>query len=242
MIRDGALENPKVERIFALHVFPDLPAGKVGFKEGLYMASCDEIHLTIHGKGGHGATPHSCIDPIVVGSNIVLQLQQIVSRHCDPKIPCVLTIGHFEALGATNVIPSSAILKGTFRTMNESWRSEAHLLIRRTIEHIAQSTGASVDLLIDKGYPFLENDPATTAQLRTLATEYLGKDAVEEVPIRLTSEDFSYYTQEVPSCFFRIGVGNEMKGIVYGVHHPRFNIDENALITGVEMMCLAPFS
>lgn len=242
MIRDGALDNPKVDRIFALHVFPDMPTGKVGFKEGLYMASCDEIHLTIHGKGGHGATPHACIDPIVIGANIVLQLQQIVSRQCDPKIPCVLTIGHFEALGATNVIPSTAKLKGTFRTMNEAWRSEAHILIRRTIEHIAQASGASIDLLIDRGYPYLENDPETTSRLRALAIEHLGEDKVEELPIRLTAEDFSYYSQEIPSCFFRLGVRNETEGIVYGVHHPRFNIDENALVTGVEMMCLAAFS
>lgn len=242
MIRDGALENPKVERIFALHVFPDLPAGKVGFKEGLYMASCDEIHLTIHGKGGHGATPHACIDPIVIGANIVLQLQQIVSRNCDPKIPCVLTIGHFEALGATNVIPSTAKLKGTFRTMNETWRDEAHVLIRRSIEHLAEAAGATVDLLIDRGYPYLENDPETTARLRSLATEFLGSESVEELPIRLASEDFSYYSQEIPSCFFRIGVRNEEEGIIHGVHHPKFNIDENALITGVEMMCLAAFA
>lgn len=242
MIRDGALENPKVDRIFALHVFPDMPTGKVGFREGLYMASCDEIHLTIHGKGGHGATPHACIDPIVIGANIVLQLQQLVSRQCDPKIPCVLSIGHFEALGATNVIPSSAKLKGTFRTMNEAWRSEAHGLIRRTIEHIAQASGATVDLVIDRGYPYLENDPETTSRLRELAKAQLGAEAVEELPIRLTAEDFSYYSQEIPACFFRIGVRNEAEGIVYGVHHPRFNIDENALVTGVEMMCLAAFA
>ncbi|OFZ64943.1 MAG: N-acyl-L-amino acid amidohydrolase, partial [Bacteroidetes bacterium RIFCSPHIGHO2_02_FULL_44_7] len=154
MIRDGALKNPSVSKIFALHVFPDMPTGKVGFKEGIYMASCDEVYLTIHGKGGHGATPHQCIDPILIGANILTQLQQVVSRQCDPKIPCVLSFGHFEALGATNVIPSTAHLKGTFRTMNEAWRAEAHELIRRTATHIAQAAGGAVDVIIDIGYPY----------------------------------------------------------------------------------------
>ena len=242
MIRDGALKKPKVERIFALHVFPDMEHGKVGFKEGLYMASCDEIHLTIHGKGGHGATPHQCIDPIFIGSEIVTSLQQIVSRKCDPKIPCVLSFGHFEALGATNIIPEEAHLKGTFRTMNEDWREEALQLIENSIHHIAASSGATVSLVISRGYPYLENHPETTAAMRTIATEHLGESKVEELPIRLTAEDFSFYSQEIPSCFFRLGVRNEEKGITYGVHHPKFDIEPKALITGMEMMALAPFS
>lgn len=242
MIRDGALEHPKVERIFALHVFPDLEVGKVGFKEGLYMASCDEIHLTIHGKGGHGATPHNCIDPIVTGAEMVVSLQKIVSRKCDPKVPCVLSFGHFEALGATNIIPEQAHLKGTFRTMNEQWREEALELIDHSIQHIAAANGASVELNISRGYPYLENDPATTAAMRTIAQHHLGEDKVEELPIRLTAEDFSYYSQIVPSCFFRLGVRNEAEGITYGVHHPKFDIDPQALVIGMQMMALAPFS
>jgi amidohydrolase len=241
MIRDGVLHNPEVKEMYALHVFPDLEVGKVGFKEGVYMASCDEIHLTINGKGGHGATPHQCIDPIVVGANIILQLQQIVSRKCDPKIPCVLSFGHFEALGATNVIPSKAHLKGTFRTMNEQWRQQALQLIEDQINSIAQSHGATADLIISKGYPYLENDPGVTSSLREKAIQFMGQDNVVELPIRLTSEDFSYYSQEIPVCFFRLGVRNESKGIIHGVHHPKFDIDENALLTGIEMMCLAVF-
>jgi amidohydrolase len=241
MIKDGVLSDPTVKEMFALHVFPDLEVGRVGFKEGIYMASCDEIHLTINGKGGHGATPHQCIDPIVVGANIVLQLQQIVSRKCDPKIPCVLSFGHFEAMGATNIIPSKAHLKGTFRTMNEEWRNEGLRLIEEQIRSIAHSHGATVDLIISKGYPYLENDPVVTASMREKAMQFLGQDNVVELPIRLTSEDFSYYSQEIPVCFFRLGVRNEEKGIVHGVHHPRFDIDENALRTGVEMFCLAVF-
>ena len=242
MIRDGALKNPNVKEMFALHVFPDMEVGNVGFKEGIYMASCDEIYLTINGKGGHGATPHRCVDPIVIGANIVTTMQQIVSRKCDPKVPCVLTFGHFEALGATNVIPSKAHLKGTFRTMNEPWRAEALSLIESTANDIAQASGGTVDVEISKGYPYLENDPATTSKMRSAAIDFLGADKVEELPIRLTAEDFSYYSQELPVCFFRLGVRNEEKGIVHGVHHPRFDIDESALTIGMQMMALAPFA
>jgi amidohydrolase len=239
MIKDGALESPRVTELYALHVFPDLETGKLGFKEGIYMASCDEIHLTIHGKGGHGATPHECVDPITIGANIVLQLQQIVSRKCDPKIPCVLTFGHFEALGATNIIPSKAKLKGTFRTMNEPWRAEALSLIEEQIRSIAQSQGATVELEISKGYPYLENDPNTTQKLRSKAEDFFGSEKIVDLPIRLTSEDFSYYSHEVPVCFFRLGVRNEERGITYGVHHPKFDIDERALVTGMQAMCMA---
>lgn len=242
MIRDGALENPKVSKMFALHVFPDMEVGRVGFKEGLYMASCDEIHATIHGKGGHGATPHVCIDPILIGAEIVTSLQQIVSRKCDPKVPCVLSFGHFEALGATNIIPSSAHIKGTFRTMNEPWRAEALKLIEISMNKITEASGGRLELNISKGYPYLENDPETTRSMKALAVDYLGEDKVDDLPIRLTAEDFSYYSQEVPVCFFRLGVRNEAKGIIHGVHHPKFNIDNDALEIGVQMMSLAVFS
>jgi amidohydrolase len=239
MMADGVLKEPRVTKLFALHVFPDMEIGKLGFKEGIYMASCDEIHLTIHGKGGHGATPHECVDPITIGAGIVLQLQQVVSRKCDPKIPSVLTFGHFEALGATNVIPSKAKLKGTFRTMNEPWRAKALELIEKQIKSIAESQGAIVELDISKGYPYLENDPKTTQELRSKAEKIFGSENIVDLPIRLTSEDFSYYSHEVPVCFFRLGVRNDERGITFGVHHPKFDIDERALIIGMKAMCLA---
>ena len=242
MLRDGILENPKVERMLALHVFPDMITGNVGFKEGIYMASCDEVYITIHGKGGHGATPHNCIDPIMIGANMLQTMQQIVSRQCDPKTPCVLSFGYFEAFGATNVIPSKAHLKGTFRTMNEEWRGEALELIEKTAKQIAEASGGTAEVEISKGYPYLENDPATTQAMRSIAQKFLGPENVEELPIRLTAEDFSYYSQEVPVCFFRLGVRNESKGITHGVHHPKFDIDPDALRIGVQMMSLAPFS
>ena len=239
MIKDGVMKNPEVKSMYALHVFPELPAGDIGFKEGLYMASCDEIYITINGKGGHGAMPHNCIDPIMIGANLITQLQQTVSRDCDPKIPCVLSFGHFEALGATNVIPERAYIKGTFRTMNEKWRARAHELIEIKSKALVESHGATLDLEINKGYPFLMNDPEETLKLKEKAIISLGKEKVHDLPIRMNAEDFSYYSREVPVCFFRLGVSNEAEGIIYGVHHPKFDIDPEALKTGMIMMTLA---
>jgi amidohydrolase len=241
MITENVLQNPTVKEIYALHVFPDLETGKLGVKEGIYMASCDEIYVTINGIGGHGATPHQCVDPILIGSTIITSLQQVVSRKCDPKIPCVLSFGHFEAIGATNIIPSKAFLKGTFRTMNEVWRNQALTLIKNQIENIAISQGGTAEVEISKGYPYLENDSITTQKMRHKLQQHFGENQIEELPIRLTAEDFSFYAQKVPACFFRIGVRNEGLGIVHGVHHPKFDIDENALLIGVQAMCLAAF-
>ncbi len=241
MIEAGCLENPKVDKMYALHVFPDMPVGKLGFKEGLYMASCDEIYITVHGKGGHGATPHQTVDSILIGAEIVTSLQQIVSRQCDPKIPCVLSFGHFEGLGATNIVPSKVYIKGTFRTMDEAWRHEALKRIVRQTEYIALAHGGSAEVEISRGYPFLENDAQLTKVLRRTAESLVGVENVEELPIRLTAEDFSFYSQKIPTCFFRLGVRNEEKGIVYGVHHPKFDIDPMALKIGTQMMTLACF-
>ena len=241
MIRDGVLYNPEVKEMYALHVFPDMITGNVGFREGLYMASCDEIYVTIHGKGGHGATPHVTIDPILIGASIITTIQQIISRNCDPTIPSVLTFGHFEGLGATNIIPNKVHLKGTFRTMNEIWREKAWELIKTHVKNVTEAYGGTAEIEISKGYPYLENNPKITGILREKAIDYLGASKVEALPIRMTSEDFSYYSQEIPVCFFRLGVRNESKGIVYGVHHPKFNIDSEALKTGMQIMSLACF-
>ena len=239
MIRDGVLENPKVKEMYALHVFPDMEAGKVGFRSGLYMASCDEVYITFNGKGGHGAMPHQAIDPILMGAQFITSIQQIVSRNTDPTIPCVLSFGHFEGLGATNVIPSKVHLKGTFRTMNETWRKEALMLIKEHAEGIARINGGVAEVEISNGYPYLENNPVLTNGLKEKAVSFLGKENVGELALRMTSEDFSFYSQEVPVCFFRLGVRNEKEGIVYGVHHPKFNIDSEALKTGMQVMCLS---
>jgi amidohydrolase len=238
MIEAGALKMRPIKSMYALHVFPEMNAGNVGFKSGLYMASCDEIHIKIIGKGGHAAMPHQCIDPIQTGAQLVRELPLNLHKKCDPKIPMVLSFGHFEALGATNVIPDTAIIKGTFRTMNEEWRSSALEFVINYINKLSESTGAKLELTIVKGYPYLENDPETTEELRGKAQELLGLDKVHELPIRLTAEDFSYYTHHVPSCFFRLGVRNEELGIIHGVHHPKFDIDPKAMITGMEVLSL----
>jgi amidohydrolase len=239
MIRDGAMENPQVDKIYALHVFPDLPYGELGFRGGRYMASCDEIYITIHGKGGHGATPHQCVDPIVIGANLILQLQQIVSRKCDPKIPCVLSFGHFEALGATNVIPTKAIIKGTFRTMDEDWREKALELIKLQTQEIVNLHGGNVNIEISRGYPCVDNDEKLTEELKEKSKVLISENKIHDLPIRLTSEDFAFYSQVTPACFFRLGVRNESKGIIHGVHHPKFDIDPESLRLGVQIMTLA---
>jgi amidohydrolase len=241
MIKAGILENPAIDRMAALHVFPEMETGKVGFKEGIYMASCDEIYITINGKGGHGALPHNCIDPIMIGANLLVQLQQIISRKCDPKTPCVLSFGHFEALGATNVIPSKASLKGTFRTMDEKWRAEALDLIQRQTKMIVEAHGGKVDIEISHGYPYLENDPEFTREVKSKAIEMVGSANVEELPIRLTAEDFSFYSHKVPVCFFRLGVADSSKSVNYGVHHPQFDVDPNSLLTGMQVLSSIAF-
>lgn len=237
LIEDGILQHPTVEKIFALHVFPELEAGKIGFKEGLYMASCDEIYVTIHGKGGHGAMPHQCIDPILIGSTIITSIQQVVSRACDPKIPCVLSFGHFEGIGATNVIPSKVLLKGTFRTMDESWRSKGLSIIRTQIENIALSFGGSAEVTISNGYPCLINNEEVTQIASNKMTSILGEENIVELPIRLTSEDFAFYSQHVPACFIRLGVGHKETSKNFGVHHPKFDINYDAIIVGLKTLC-----
>lgn len=239
MIKAGCLHNPEVQKMYALHCDPAIEVGEIGTKPGLYMASCDEIYIDILGKGGHGARPHESIDNILVGAEIVTSLQQIVSRKCDPKIPCVLTFGHFEALGATNIIPEKVHLKGTFRTMDEDWRAKALKQIKKQAEMIAEAHGAKAVVDISQGYPFLINHPKVTNQFLEKASEWLGESNVYfDLPIRMGAEDFSYYAQEIPTCYFRLGVGNKKKGIIHGLHTPLFDIDNQALKIGMQMMVM----
>jgi amidohydrolase len=233
MIAEGVLENPSVSEIYALHVFPELEVGKIGFREGMYMASCDEIRMTIKGKGGHAAMPHLNIDPILITSHLIVALQQVVSRNCPPQIPCVLSFGKIEGLGATNVIPDEVYLEGTFRTMNETWRTKAHQLIKEMSEQLTKSMGASADVEIAVGYPYLENHVQLTQVARERATKMLGNENIVDLELRLTGEDFAYYSQKIPATFIRIGVRNESKGIIYPVHNSKFDIDESALLTGM---------
>jgi amidohydrolase len=236
MIKEGILENPTVNSVLGQHVMPLIPVGKVGFRSGLYMASTDEIYVTVKGKGGHGAMPHLCIDPIAITAQMIVALQQLVSRQANPIIPSVLTFGKIIANGATNVIPNEVYLEGTFRTLDEKWRAKAHELMLKTANHIAESFGGSVDFEIRKGYPFLMNDPEVTAKAKAGAIAYLGEDNVLDLDIWMAAEDFSYYSQLAPACFYRLGTRNEEKGIVSGVHTPTFNIDEEAIAIGSGLM------
>ncbi len=241
MMAAGALDINPVRSIYGLHVFPEMDAGKVGFREGLYMASCDELHFVIKGKGGHAALPENCIDPIQAGAKLTIGLKQVIENLKKDTVPYVLSIGHFEAIGATNVIPDQAILKGTFRTMDEEWREKALSEISRFATQVENETGVKIEVNIVRGYPFLTNDGPTTQEHRQKAIAFLGAENVKELELRMTAEDFSFYSQKYPACFYRLGVRNEEKGIVYGVHHPRFDIDSSALLIGMQMMASTAF-
>lgn len=236
MIKEGVLENPKPASVIGQHVMPQIPAGKVGFRKGLYMASTDELYVTVHGKGGHGAMPHLNIDPVMITAQILVALQQIVSRFAKPSLPTVLSFGKVIANGATNVIPDKVCLEGTFRTLNEEWRDEAHRRMKHMAEQIAESMGGRCEFEIRRGYPFLVNDEDLTDRSRRWAEEYVGKENVEDLEIWMAAEDFAFYSQQAKACFYRLGVRNEAKGITSSVHTPTFDIDESALETGMGLM------
>jgi amidohydrolase len=236
MIRDGALKNPQPAGIIGQHVFPLLPAGKIGFREGMYMASADEIYLKVIGKGGHGAAPDLAIDPIVIASHIIIALQQIISRNASPKQPTVLTFGNIIGKGATNIIPDEVNIAGTFRAMNEVWRESGLEKIKKMAESIAEGMGGRCEVDISRGYPYLENNPELTRRLKLAAEEYVGKENVYDIDITLGAEDFAYYSQIIPASFYRLGTSNVEKGIKSYVHTPTFDIDEDALKIGPGLM------
>ena len=237
MIKDGVLKNPAPSAIFGQHVHPPLEAGKIGIRPGLYMASADELYLTVKGRGGHGALPHDTVDSIVLTAQIITVLQTLVSREADPILPSVLTFGHIASTGgATNIIPNEVKLKGTFRTMDEQWRAHALKRIQEVADGIAQAMGGSAQLDIIHGYPFLHNNEPLTARATAHAREYMGEENVVDLPIRMTSEDFSYYSQEIPACFYRLGTGNAERGITSPVHTNTFDVDERSLLYGAGLM------
>lgn len=236
LIKEGVLENPKPSAIFGLHVHPGLNTGKMSFRGGKVMASADELYMTIKGKGGHAASPHLCIDPIIIASHLIISLQQIISRNNNPHNPSVLSITAINGGTTTNVIPDEVKLKGTFRAMDEEWRFKAHDLIRKMATDLVSSMGGTIDLLIDVGYPSVYNNEALNDLAIEKASEFIGSNNVEETEKRMGAEDFGYYSQQIPGCFFRLGVMNKEKGIVSGVHTPTFNIDESAIETGIGIM------
>lgn len=236
MIRDGALENPKPQGIIGLHVHPGLNIGKLSFRKGRVMASADEIYITIKSKGGHAAAPHLTADTVLIASHLIVSLQQIISRNNNPTSPSVLSICSIQGGHTTNVIPSEIKLMGTFRAMDETWRYKAHELITKQAKAIVEGMGAEIELKIDVGYPTVDNDPVFTTETWKQADEYFGKENVLETELRMGAEDFGFYTQIIPGCFFRLGVRNETNGIVHNVHTPKFNIDEQAIEYGIGTM------
>lgn len=236
MIKEGVLENPAPQIMFGQHVLPTLEAGKVGMKPGKYMASTDEVYLTVKGKGGHGGTPELNVDPVLIAAHILVALQQVVSRNLPPQLPAVLSFGRFIAEGRTNIIPNEVMLDGTLRTFDEQWRAQAHLKIEKIATSIAEGMGGECDVFIDKGYPFLVNDDEVTARAKQSAIEYLGEEHVVDLDMRMTAEDFAYYSQLVPSCFYRLGIRNENRGIIHNLHTDRFDVDESSLETGAGLM------
>ncbi|MES2809829.1 MAG: M20 family metallopeptidase [Bacteroidota bacterium] len=236
MIKEGVLENPKPSAVLGQHVMPLIDAGKFGFRSGQYMASTDELYVTVTGKGGHGAQPHNNVDPVIITAHILVALQQIVSRMSAPINPTVLSFGKVIANGATNVIPNEVKLEGTFRALDEAWRAEAHIKMKKMAEGIAESMGGSCEFNIMKGYPFLINEPKLTAAVRGYAVDYLGEENVEDLDIWMAAEDFAYYSQVADACFYRMGTRNESRGITSAVHTPTFDIEETALEQSIGLM------
>ncbi len=236
MIAEGVLENPVPSAIFALHVYPHMPTGALGFRSGQYMASADEIYITIKGRGGHAAMPHQTIDPITMAAQLITQLQQVVSRKANPLIPTVLSFGKISGGLANNVIPDQVELQGTFRTLDEPWRQEAHNWIRQMSQEVIHSLGGEVEVEIPRGYPSLFNDPDLTEKARSWAEAFMGKDKVQTLNLRMAAEDFSYYAQKIPACFFRLGTNQDGKRFTAPVHNAQFDIDETSMKTGVGTM------
>ena len=236
MIKDGVLKNPVPRRIIGQHVLPTLEAGKVGFKPGRYMASTDEIYLTVKGRGGHAATPELNTDTVLIASHIIVAMQQVVSRSAPPGIPTVLSFGRVIADGQTNIIPSEVKINGTFRTFDETWRAQAHKKITSLATGMAESMGGTCEVFIDHGYPFLVNDDLATMEAKALAQQYLGPENVVDLEQRMTAEDFAYYSHIIPACFYRLGVKNPEWENIRNLHTPEFDADERSLETGMGLM------
>ena len=236
MIKEGVLENPKTLNVVGQHVINTLEAGKIGLKPGLYMASTDEVFLTIKGKGGHAATPEQIIDPILIASHIIVALQQIVSRNANPIIPTVISFGKIIGEGRTNIIPDQVVVEGTIRTYDEEWRKTIHQKIEHIASTMAEAMGGTCDVRISHGYPFLKNDENMTGKVKSWAIDYLGENNVIDLQPRMSSEDFAYFANAVPSCFYRLGIRNESRGIISNLHTATFDVDESCLESGMGLL------
>ena len=238
MIEEGVLENPNVQHVIAQHVLPELEVGKVGFRCGTYMASTDELYITISGKGGHAAIPSSYNNPIIASSELVLDF----NKFFNDKTDAIFAIGFIDGKGSTNIIPNEVNLMGTFRALDESFRLESHNHMNRIVDQVAKKYNIKIDLNIKKGYPALNNDIQFTLNQINKAKEFLGEKNVIDLPIRMTAEDFSYFANTVPSCFYRLGTGNKDKGLIHGLHTSKFNIDEDSLKIGMGLMAFLAIS
>lgn len=238
MIQENALKNPDVDIIIGQHVFPSMQVGKAGFRSGQYMASADEIYITIKGKGGHAAIPKEYRNPIMAAGKLLTEFEKLISELHQSATPIVFAIGKIMGNGATNVIPEIVTMDGTLRCMDEKMRKETWTKIENAVSKISsQLEGIQIELRIEKGYPVLVNDDAVTEASRTAAEKYLGKEQIETLDIRMAAEDFAFYSQLVPATFYRIGTGNSSKNISSPVHTSTFNIDEDALEISTGLMC-----
>lgn len=236
MIAEGALEQPQVQQMIAQHVLPELEVGKVGFRKGAYMASTDEIYLSVSAKGGHGGIPHQAVDTVLIASHIVVALQQIVSRRAKPFIPTVLSFGRFVANGQTNVIPPKVEIAGTMRTFDETWRRQMQDEIKRIAQGVAQSMGGDCQLRVSHGFPSISNDEILTELMIQAAKDYLGKDKVVEIDMRTTGDDFGFYAQQLPTCYYRLGTSKPNGTSPAGLHTAQFVAEEESLLTGMGLM------
>jgi amidohydrolase len=236
MLEEGVFNDREPQLIIAQHVLPEMEAGHVGFKPGIYMAANDEIYITVLGKGGHAALRQRIKDPVLMASQILLSLQEEIMRKAPEDSPTVLSFGKVLADGATNVIPDKVILEGTFRTMNEEWRKEAHEFIKNLASDIAKAMGGKAEVEVKHGYPFLHNNEHITRESKRLAIQLLGEDRVEDMDIRMTAEDFAWFTQEIPGMIYRFGVGDPGSGEHFSLHSPKFKANESALRTGISLM------
>ena len=232
LIKEGVLQNPEVDCLIAQHVTPQIEAGKIGFKKGLFMASTDEIYLTVKGKGGHAAMPHTYINPLLIASAILSKLHEafmIDKIQNEQQIPTVLAFGKIEGSGATNVIPDVVNIAGTFRTLDEKWRNTCHEMLTEIAQQTAIEMGGACDVSIHHGYPSLVNDEQITSSCMQTAASIIGDNNVLNLDYRMTAEDFAYFSQIKPVCFYRLGTGNAAKDTQHNVHTSNFNIDEDVL-------------
>lgn len=242
MLQAGVFDKYKPELIIGQHVSEDFSTGTLAFRSGIIMASADEIYITHRGKGGHAAKPHLVNDTVLAAAQTLVSLQQVRSRLCPPLTPMVLSFGKVIANGAANVIPHEVKLSGTFRTYDENWRSEAKDHIRRIAAETAAAYGCTAEINIPDGYPSLTNNDALTRKLENYARQLLGDKHVVEFEQRLTSEDFAFFAQKYPACFYRFGIKSNVNKNFGRSHSSTFRVDEASLFTATKGLAWFAYS